>query len=77
MIIIAEEVSHLVWGSVQFAAAAAGLFVVLTDVNHLPLTALPDQVTPHAGDIFKPVTWKSQPEWVIEGQRDNIYDHAY
>lgn len=48
--------THLVRGSVLFAAAAAGLPVVLADVNHLPLAALPDQVTPHAGDIFKPVT---------------------
>lgn len=49
------EATHLVRGPVQFVAAAAGLFVVLADVNHLLLT-LPDQVTPHARDIFKPVT---------------------
>lgn len=48
--------THLVRGPVQLAAAATRLFVVLADVHHLPLAALPDQVTPHTRDIFKAVT---------------------
>lgn len=47
------------WGSIQLGPdATAELFVVLADVNHLPFSALCDQVPPHTGDIFEPVTCK-------------------
>lgn len=45
------------WGSVLLPGASGGLFVVLADVHNLPLGALSDQVSPHAGNIFKTVTW--------------------
>ena len=51
-----ERAAHLVWGAVQLSGASGGLFVVLADVHHLALRALPHQVSPHARDIFKSVT---------------------
>ena len=44
-------------GSVLLPAASGRLLVVLADVHHLTLGALSDQVSAHAGDIFKTVTW--------------------
>lgn len=49
-------VSHLMWGSVLLSAASARLFVVFADVHNLPLGALSDQVSAHAGNIFKTMT---------------------
>lgn len=55
--------SHLMWGPVLLAAASGRLFVVLADVHHLSLGALSDQVSAHAGNIFKTMTWwKSREE---------------
>lgn len=48
---------HLMWCSVLLPGASGGLFVVLADVHDLPLGALSDQVSAHAGNIFKTVTW--------------------
>lgn len=44
-------------GSVLLPAASGGLSVVLADVHDLALGALSDQVSAHAGNIFKTVTW--------------------
>ena len=52
--------AHLVWGVVLLAASHAGLLVVLADVHHLALGALPDQVSTHAGDILKTVAWRRE-----------------
>lgn len=48
---------HLVGGSVLLAAASGRLLVVLACV-HLSLGALSDQVSAHAGNVFKTMTWK-------------------
>lgn len=52
-----SEKSHLVWGAVLLFAASRRLFVVFADVHHLSLGALPDQVSAHAGNILKSMTW--------------------
>lgn len=52
---------HLMWGSVLLAGASGRLFVVFPSVHHLSLGALSDQVSAHARDIFKTMTW-----WSIE-----------
>ena len=44
---------HLVGRVVLLAAAGAGLLVVLPCVDHLALSALPDQVPADPGDILK------------------------
>lgn len=51
-------ISHLVWSSVLFTAATGRLFVVFANVHDLPLGALSDQVSAHAGNIFKAVAWQ-------------------
>lgn len=52
--------SHLMWGPVLLPGTGAGFFVVLADVHNLSLGALSDQVSAHAGNIFKTVTWRSR-----------------
>lgn len=54
---------HLMWGSVLLPCASGGLFVVLADVHNLPLGALSDQVSAHARNIFKTVTWGKN-KWI-------------
>lgn len=56
LIILLFHGTHLMWGTVQLAAGGTRLLVVLADVHHLTLVALPDQVTVHRRHILEPVT---------------------
>lgn len=54
-----EVLSHLMGGAILLATASGRLLVVLADVHHLVLGALPDQVSAHARNIFKAMTWSN------------------
>lgn len=53
-------ISHLVWGAVLLSTAGRGLLVIFPNVHHLPLGALSDEVPPHSGYIFKPMTCRRE-----------------
>lgn len=58
-------ISHLMRGPVLLTAASGGFFVVLASVHHLTLGALSDQVSAHAGNIFKTMTWWRRRDWWV------------